>query len=668
MTKGIVRRYKILYRTFPAWEVGAGTPDVIRDSHYPDDYAGIVISIVAEGHRFSPGDLADPRRREATLDLTGGEIARLRTRQLKVVGTHSLARTEPVTLEDRWGEAAVGLRARFGSLAEELERQAADCEDDDHPFNVQLRRAMRELPAMLTHSGAGLYEVGSGKTYSTIQSALDQLWTDQGTAKFTASQYIRIFAGTYDENVVPNLSLQADAVAGFPLILEGDPADSRNNIILAPTSGARAIYTQVVCTLIRHMTIDGTAGITSHTLNNGRGGGGSVYNDAYTEVDDCVLSATTDRHVCYTANIGNHWTLIDCVLSTGGSGVVISSNGYYTGTCRIEGCRISRTGSKGGRGIWAVKNMDVYACVIEGFNEGVYADGWREAQVPSGIRNNTFYDCTYAMHLRGGIRGADIINNAVDACDYAIGVSSWPDEASGTFGGPFTLRNNCLHYTTAFAYDGSDTKTYAQFIALDRVDASGNLDATDPKLADPAGGDFSLAADSPCWRRGMGSGVIKDYLGIAFDKHFPDIGAWSSLGSATSGSYDVVRSVLDVTLAAYESTNVAWENKEYTPTIGTPYLRPIFLPAEPEQAELGTRGRNRLLGIYQISIFAPTGKGAGEAEGIAEDLVAYFKQGKSFTSGDVTVRVSRAWRSVAVQEKDWFHVPVTIRWFAYVAN
>lgn len=53
-------------------------------------------------------------------------------------------------------------------------------------------------------AGVGLYEVGTGKTYSTIMGALDQLYVDQGTAAFTATQEIRVYNGTYTETVTPN--------------------------------------------------------------------------------------------------------------------------------------------------------------------------------------------------------------------------------------------------------------------------------------------------------------------------------------------------------------------------------------------------------------------------------------------------------------------------------
>jgi hypothetical protein len=143
---------------------------------------------------------------------------------------------------------------------------------------------------------------------------------------------------------------------------------------------------------------------------------------------------------------------------------------------------------------------------------------------------------------------------------------------------------------------------------------------------------------------------------------------WVTTGGTTTSGFDTVHSLLNQQLATVQATNVAYENAEYEPTIGTGYLRETLLPAESEQAELGTDGRNRLTGIYQISVFEEVGKGSGAAETKAETLMEAFKRGITLTANGLTVRVDKAWRSPAIQESDWYHVPVSVSWFAYAAN
>ena len=121
---------------------------------------------------------------------------------------------------------------------------------------------------------------------------------------------------------------------------------------------------------------------------------------------------------------------------------------------------------------------------------------------------------------------ANFIDNAFKDVNYIIRTQVWPDEATeGGIHGPWTLRNNCFEYNTAFAWNDADAKTLAEFAAFDRVDASGDLDATDPLFTDPASGDFRLQVGSPCRRAGAGSGVFYDVDGAALDPYRPDIGA-----------------------------------------------------------------------------------------------------------------------------------------------
>ena len=67
--------------------------------------------------------------------------------------------------------------------------------------------------------GSGLYIVGSGETYTTIQSALDKLWIDQGGADFTATQTILVLSGTYQETATPNSGLKP--TPEFKLVIYG---------------------------------------------------------------------------------------------------------------------------------------------------------------------------------------------------------------------------------------------------------------------------------------------------------------------------------------------------------------------------------------------------------------------------------------------------------------
>lgn len=363
-------------------------------------------------------------------------------------------------------------------------------------------------------AGAGLYEVGPGKTYTTIQSALDQLWTDQGSAEFAASQFIRIFADTYDENVTPNAGLNPSDSEGFTLVIEGDPSDSRANIIVAPSSGDNAIRADCDNIIVRHMTINGGS-LADHVIESSSA-------MVMATVDDVNITATPSGKAGLAFT--NALVVRDSVITTAaGNGVVGST---VDRTIRLERCLIQRTGGRGGFGCQSYGGIIATGCVIMGFNQGMYGYG-ESASIDA--RNCTIYDCAQACRLFRATQSDTVfLDNIVHSIDYVLYFTCAPDETSDTFAGPVTLRNNCWYnYATNFAYAGA-AKTYAQFVAFDRVDASGDLDATDPLLTNPGGDDFSLQSTSPCRHAGHGSGVVSDAEGTAYDTHHPDIGAIST--------------------------------------------------------------------------------------------------------------------------------------------
>jgi hypothetical protein len=765
------RRHEVIYLTAPSWKVGEDERD--RDltdlnrtgapasELYPGDYPGMVLAVKESPASWQLGDLASPNRQVVGLDLTAADVRALHDRREKI---------DPVTLErvsatvaDRYGATLTGLVEKFGSVAAveaaeaEAEAQELSGDGEKHELRTEFVRLKRALPETVVHSGAGLYEVGPAKTYATIQSALDQLWTDQGSATFTASQYIRIFADSYTENVTPNASFNPNELSGYVLVVEGDPGDDRANIDLTLVSG-NGFYVNCDQILIRHMSITGPSAIT-YTIR-------AVSGCFLAEINDCVVTTAVDDFMIDTENgvvvtdstltgtsmttrqlvkdDSDHESLILNCIITGASKATSSQALVQIGWGRVEGCVLDG----GLYGILMVSDLPFY--------KGHYC-------------NNTFYNNKYGYGVQRSIGNRiNAINNIFKDCTSVLLASAaWPEETSTQFGPRHVHRNNCYHgYTNFMQGPGSVTKTYAQWSAYNGVDASGDLDATDPLLTNPGAGDYSLQSGSPCQNAGRGSGVIAGYNGVDFDANEPDIGAWSSgaaaavtepiapvisnavddetgtsatltidadnaadvisiryralgveawtlfgstrtgdgdiqitgltatrhvflataarsglnslpsdpaivwvtNGATSASGYDRIHSLLNQELAVVQASNVASENSEYAKTVGTGWLRETFLPAEPMQADLGTSGRNRFSGIYQIDVFEETGKGSNAAETMAETLLVAFKRGTTMASSGVTVRVEKAWRSPAVQEGDRYQVPVTVRWFAYVAN
>ena len=390
--------------------------------------------------------------------------------------------------------------------------------------------------------------------WSTVQAAWDQLFTDQGATEFTALQYVRGFAGSYDENVVPNPALVTSDADGWLVVFEGDPLDDRANIAIAPASGL-GIDVGIAAILIRNLTFTGASNDEAIDIGNA---------STWAYISNCVIiGGDTKKAVISRAD---STTIEDCVITSGDIAITISVS--EQGVVR----RCSITNPVGGinEGIWLRKSPGVIeGCTISGYAVGVKAsDDLAYAE----LRNNTFYDCDDAFtHESGSRPGAEFINNIFISCPNILLLSAFGDEASGTIAAPIILTHNVFYdYTTVAENRLAATATFAQFAAFDLVRASGNLDAVSPLLTDPGNGDFSLSSGSPCIWTGHGSGVLEGINSVAFDPYHPDIGAWSSgvLPASTlnissispngdADSFDMtVANTLGMTVNVYTSPNI----------------------------------------------------------------------------------------------------------------
>ncbi len=618
-------RYEVLYQKRAAWLVGETKEEAasrranalstsMPSRQYPNDYAGRVIAIRKSGVKPSLRDMEGDLLQVAELELTREDVESLCSRSQKI-GAGVLA---PVRFEDRWGKVAETLHANFAD-AEAAEKQVEDETSlDGRRFAELSALAKKMLPKTVTHTGTGNYFTKASPTknddtqsgapsgqvitlvtgglgtddafiggyvtnvtrsetraivshtddtvtlegslaswadtddldiydaWSTIQGALDQLWTDQGSATFTASQYVRVFAGTYDETVTPNASFDPDEANGFALVLEGDSTDSRANIDINPTSGSPSygIYWDCDSGIIRHLTVDGSSvsvmAIRAHT--------GCT---AAFHVRDCEISGPSGVFAQSSHPIGE-----DCKI-TFTSGAAFYGNRAVT----VRRCEIIGPGKTSGS--YAVKsygNLLAEACTIRSCDVGiqVYDAG---AAV---IAHCSIYNCNFGIDNGSGLGSiVRVVNAIISSCNYVFYSEAFPSDVAES--SRFTQRNNVYYdYATAFAYDGSTTKTYAEWIALGGVDAVDELDQTNPLLTDPANGDFSLQDSSPCINTGHGSGVVTGQNDVAFDAHHPDIGAWSS-GEAAGHLTPVLDSWVNV--GDGESVTLTVSNVEGSRTV-----------------------------------------------------------------------------------------------------
>jgi hypothetical protein len=351
-------------------------------------------------------------------------------------------------------------------------------------------------------------------SWATIATALAQLWTDQGGAAFTASQYVRIFAGTWVERILPNAGLNGDVINGYLFVIEGDPDDDRDNVVIASAGSTQSILISTIPhVIIRHMKVAGNP--TDSII---RGTNNMII------LQDCTITGT--RHGLRTDGVG---IVEDCefIMTADTRAVWIDNDITIQHAGVVRRCTITGPGS-GASTLPAIRvtygALHVEAVGISGFNKGV-----EDPTVsPLSLRNCTFHDCTYGLHFAKIASLVEIVNCAFDACTTVVLVPQWPEETAAHFGPEFVQLNNCYDGYTDFSEGpAAANKTYAQWAALNLVTSEGELDDLDPLTTDPANGDFSLPATSPCRRVGRGVGILTDYLGVDFDAFAPEIGAWS---------------------------------------------------------------------------------------------------------------------------------------------
>jgi Bacteriophage related domain of unknown function len=130
---------------------------------------------------------------------------------------------------------------------------------------------------------------------------------------------------------------------------------------------------------------------------------------------------------------------------------------------------------------------------------------------------------------------------------------------------------------------------------------------------------------------------------------------------------DVQSALNDALYDAFPAEPIAWENTDYNPTVGTLYLRPWLIPAEPEVLCLGSSPPwQARKGIFQVSVFSPIGVGFGAAKAKAAEIVAAFQANSSFVYNGLTVIIRKSWPGQGIREEDgWYHVPVSISYTCY---
>ena len=110
----------------------------------------------------------------------------------------------------------------------------------------------------------------------------------------------------------------------------------------------------------------------------------------------------------------------------------------------------------------------------------------------------------------------------------------------------------------------------------------------------------------------------------------------------------------------FEYPEVAFPNQVFTRPSDGYWYELFFIPAQPVQIELGTTARSRWIGILQVNVCVPKNSGTVPLNDRYDNIAKLFRSGLVFEG----IRIVRTYRTSALDDGDYYVLPVTIEWQA----
>lgn len=134
--------------------------------------------------------------------------------------------------------------------------------------------------------------------------------------------------------------------------------------------------------------------------------------------------------------------------------------------------------------------------------------------------------------------------------------------------------------------------------------------------------------------------------------------------------YDDIRAALEVKLSNVVGIPpIAYENLSYSPTTGTSFVQPRFIPVSRRPAVRGLNPQQRYDGVFRVFCYVPEGNGPAAADDLADKVIDAFDATTdiSFNNGSSTIVVSidYAERDNGFVDSPWYYVAVNIGWYIY---
>lgn len=133
-----------------------------------------------------------------------------------------------------------------------------------------------------------------------------------------------------------------------------------------------------------------------------------------------------------------------------------------------------------------------------------------------------------------------------------------------------------------------------------------------------------------------------------------------------SSIYTEIRAALETHLDGTSGIpDVAWQNLDYKPTTGTPFIKFQFQPNFREIAIIATNPRQHYRGLCTFLLHYPENSGPGASQEVVDTLVDRFEAATDITHSSTTITIESVRQGVPYDDPPWFVTPVVVTWFIY---
>jgi hypothetical protein len=134
--------------------------------------------------------------------------------------------------------------------------------------------------------------------------------------------------------------------------------------------------------------------------------------------------------------------------------------------------------------------------------------------------------------------------------------------------------------------------------------------------------------------------------------------------------YNTIRAALETHLTnTLAGTDIAYENVAFSPTTGTLFVKPTFIPTVTQPATRGLNPQLLYQGVFNVMVNAPEGSGPSLADTTCNTITDAFAATTdiSLVVGAETyiVRIRYAERQQGRIDTPWYSVPINIGWYIY---